>query len=139
MRYVALVLCFGVLAGAWFAATAKISRSDILIEDAWVVETNAGRAVLHLRITSNGSIGDRLVRGSTELAEHVAFFNQLGQASDDIVIPADSNWAMGNGAPRVELLGLVRPLRSPGNFVVLLVFAGAGKVWQNVRVEAHPG
>jgi copper(I)-binding protein len=111
------------------------SPTGIHIEDAWVEETNDRRAVLHLKIASTGAIADRLVRGSTELAERVAFFNQLGQASDDILIPADSNWVMGTDAPRIELIGLTQSLKAPGNFAVLLVFERAGKIGHNVRVE----
>jgi len=121
---------------AWLGVMTNTSRGDIQIEDAWVQETNEWRATLHLKIVSTGKIADRIVRGSTQLAKRVAFVDQFGQPSKELFIPADSNWMIGDSAPRVELVGLTRPIKSPSSFYVLLVFSTAGKIWHNVRVEA---
>jgi copper(I)-binding protein len=124
------------VAAAWLGVMAKTSRTDIQIEDAWVQETNEWRAALHLKIVSTGRVADRIVRGSTLLGKRVAFFDQFGQPSKELLIPADSNWVLGDGAPRVELVGLPRQIKSPSSFAVLLVFGNAGKIWHTVRVEA---
>ena len=125
-----------VVAAAWLGVMASNARTDIQIEDAWVQETNEWRAALHLKIVSTGRIADRLVRGSSRLAKRVAFFDQFGHPSKELLIPADSNWVLGDGTPRVELVGLTRPIKSPSSFTVLFVFGTAGKIWHTVRVEA---
>jgi periplasmic copper chaperone A len=138
VRYIFLsVGVLGLLAG-WLGLVAKTSATDIQIVDAWVHETAEPRAVLHLRITSAGAKGDRLVRVSTSLAAKTAIFNQLGQKAEDLVIPAGSEWVMGADSPRIELIGLTRPLKAPETFDLLLGFERAGKVNLNVRVET-PG
>ena len=124
------------LAVAWLGVLAKTSGTEIQIEDAWVEETNEWRAVLHLKIVSTGRVADRIVRASTLFAKRVAFFDQFDQQSKELLIPADSHWVLGDGAPRVELIGLKQPITSSNSFPVLLVFNTAGKIWRNVRVEA---
>lgn len=138
MRYTFLVMGFLGLGAGWLALVAKTSPTEIQIQDAWVHETNGPRAVLHLRISSSGAKGDRLLRVSTALAE-IAIFNQLGQATEELVIPADSEWVMGAGVPRIELIGLTRTLKAPETFPLLLVFERTGKLRLNVRVEVLGG
>ena len=135
MRYVLLSIgLFGGLIGCP-ALVAKTSSADIQIKDAWVHETIGSRAVLHLRITSAGAKGDRLVRVSTNLAQKSVIFNQVGQRAESLRIPAGSEWVMGSDIPRIELIGLTRSLQAPETFGVLLVFERTGKVGLNVRVE----
>jgi len=135
-RYSLAVGGLAALAVAWLGVMAKISGTEIQIEDAWVEETNEWRAVLHLKIVSTGRVADRVVRASTLFAKRVAFVDQFGQLSNELVIPADSHWVLGNGTPRVELIGLKQPITSASRFAVLLVFNTAGKIWHDVRVEA---
>jgi len=137
-RYSLAVGGLAALAVAWLGVMAKTSGTEIQIQDAWVEETNEWRAVLHLKIVSTGRVADRIVRASTLLAKRVAFVDQFGQLSKELVIPADSHWMLGNGAPRVELIGLKQPITSASRFGVLLVFNNTGKIWRDVRVEAAP-
>jgi len=124
------------VAAAWLGVMAHSSRTDVQIEDAWVQETSEWRTVLHLKIVSTGRVADRIVRGSTPFAKRVAFIDQFGQPSKELLIPADSHWVLGSGTPRVELIGLTRPVKFPSSFALLLVFNNAGKMWRTVRVEA---
>jgi len=125
-----------VLAAAWFGVASTTNSTGIQVEDVWVEETNARRVVLQLKITSTGRVADRIVRVSTDgLAKGVAFFDSFGQSSEEILIPADSHWIMGNGTPRVELVDLTRQLKPSDNFLVLLVFKRAGKILCNARVQ----
>jgi copper(I)-binding protein len=125
---------------AWLGVLAKTSRTDIQIEDAWVQETNEWRAVVHLKIVSTGKIADRIVRGSALIAERVAFYDQFGKPSRELLIPADSHWVLGDGSPRIELIGITQPIKSASSFSLLLVFNTAGKIWRTVRIEAaSPG
>jgi len=125
-----------VLVAVWFGIASTTNRTGIQVEDVWVEATNARQVVLQLKITSTGMVADRIVRVSTDgLAAGVAFFDAYGQPSEEIRIPADSHWIMGNGAPRVELVGLTRPLKPHDNFLVMLVFRRAGKIVCNARVE----
>src|SRR5262249_15334548 len=86
-----------VVGAAWLGVVASNARTDIQIEDAWIQETNEWRAALHLKIVSTGRLADRLVRGSSLLAKRVAFFDQFGHPSKELLIPADSNWVLGDG------------------------------------------
>ena len=135
MRYGVLVVGLLGLVAGWLGLARGVSSTDIQIMDAWVQETTARRAVLHLMIGSNGVGSDRLVRISTELANRVVIFNQVGQASKDLVIPAGSKWVMGTDVPRIELEELTRSLKAPGTFPILFVFERAGKLYSQVRVE----
>lgn len=135
-RYSLAVGGLAALTVAWLGVMATTSGTEIQIEDAWVEETNEWRAVLHLKIVSTGRVADRVVRASTLFAKRVAFVDQFGQLSNELVIPADSHWVLGNGTPRVELIGLKQPITSASRFAVLLVFNTAGKIWHDVRVEA---
>ena len=90
------------LVAVWFGIASTTNRTGIQVEDVWVEATNARQVVLQLKITSTGMVADRIVRVSTDgLAAGVAFFDAYGQPSEEIRIPADSHWIMGNGAPRV--------------------------------------
>jgi copper(I)-binding protein len=135
MRYGFFVVGLLGLVAGWLVLARGVSSTDIQIVDAWVQETTARQAVLHLMIGSNGVSSDRLVRISTELAKRVMIFNQLGEASKDLVIPADSNWVMGTDVPRIELVELTQSLKAPATFPILFVFERAGKLYSQVRVE----
>jgi copper(I)-binding protein len=136
VRYIFASVGLVLLAAAWFGVATTTSDTGIQVEDVWVEETDARRVVLQLKITSTGRVADRIVRVSTDgLAGGVAFFDSFGQPTEEIRIPADSHWILGNGAPRVELVGLTRPLKPHDNFPVMLVFKSAGKFLCNARVE----
>jgi copper(I)-binding protein len=137
VRYAVLALGFLALVAGWLGVASGVSSSDIQIMDAWVHESTGPRAVLHLKITSGGMKSDRLVRISTELAKRIEIFNQQGQASTDLVIPADSQWVIGPDAPRLELVQLRRPLKAPASFPIVFVFERAGNLYAQVRVEAE--
>jgi copper(I)-binding protein len=94
---------------------------------------------LDLRIASSGIHSDRLVRISAELAKRVEIFDESGQASKDLVIPADSEWVLGTDAPRIELVQSKRTPKAPATFPILLVFERAGKLYSQVRVEMAAG
>lgn len=135
MRYIFASIGLAILAAAWFEVASTTTRAGIQVEDVWVEETNARRVVLRLNITS--TVADRIVRVSTDgLAKGVAFFDAFGQPSTEIRIPANSHWLMGNGTPRVELVGLTQPLKPHDNFLVMLVFKRSGKILCNARVES---
>jgi len=136
VRYSLVLGGLAAVVAAWVGVMVNSSRADIQIDDAWVQETNGRRAVLHLNIVSTGMAADRIVRGSTELAERVVFFNEFGQPSDSIRVPADSHWIMGDGLPRIELVDLKRSLKAPSSFALLLVFNAGGKFRRTVRVDA---
>jgi copper(I)-binding protein len=135
VRYGVLVVGLLGLVAGWLRLASGGNSTDMQVMDAWVHETAAPQAVLHLMIVSTGMNSDRLVRVSTELAKRVEIFNQLGQASQDLVIPADSQWVMGTDVPRIELVQLTRSLKAPDTFPILFVFERAGKLYGRVRVE----
>jgi len=103
-RYSLAVGGLAALAIAWLGIMATTSGTEIQIEDAWVEETNEWRAVLHLKIVSTGRVADRVIRASTLFAKRVAFVDQFGQLSKELVIPADSHWVLGTGTPRSHQL-----------------------------------
>jgi copper(I)-binding protein len=136
MRYAVLVLGLLALVAGWLGLASGESSADIQVIDAWVQESTGPRAAVHLMIASTGMNSDRLVRVSTELATSVVIFDQQGQPTKDLVIPADSKWVMGTDVPRIELVELTRSLKAPSTFPILFVFERAGKLYRQVRVEA---
>jgi periplasmic copper chaperone A len=117
------------------AAAPEVVSKNITITNAWVHETSGSSAVLHVVIANTDRRADRLVRASTPMASKVAIWNQLGKQSGGFSIPGGADFVIGDGFPRVELLGLSEALRTQSRFRMLLVFEQAGKITIDVAVE----
>jgi periplasmic copper chaperone A len=131
MRYTLIVVSLTGL----LAATPQLVSRNITITNPWVQETSGSSAVLHVVIANTDRRADRLVRASTPVAAKVAIWNQLGKQSGAFSIPGGANFVIGNGFPRVELLGLSDTFRTQSRFHMLLVFEQAGKIDIEVVVQ----
>jgi copper(I)-binding protein len=122
-------------------AMAETQWKNIKIVDPWVHETSGARAVLHVTIANTAARADRLVRGSTPIAEKVAIWDQLGNEGSGLSIPGRAEFVMGSivgYVPRIELIGLTKSLQAQTTFKLLLVFERAGKIGVDVTVVEAP-
>jgi copper(I)-binding protein len=127
----------GLLAG-WLALGPNSARTHVEIADPWVEEGRGPQAVLHVKITNTGVWGDRLLRISTRRAEKVSILDRQGKEGAGLWVPADSELVIGTGTPRIELIGLTKPLIANEALDLLFVFEQAGKMSVNVAVEKSP-
>ena len=132
MRCVLILISLLCLLGA---APETASR-NIKISEQWVNQTSAPRAELHVLIANTELRADRLLRGSTPVAEKVAIYNQLGKEVGSFTIPGRAEFVIGADFPRIELIGLRRTLSAPASFRLLLVFEQAGKVSIDVLIKS---
>jgi copper(I)-binding protein len=117
---------------AW---TQETVHKHIRIAKAWVRETDASRTALHVTIGNTGDRADRLVRVVTSIAKRVVISDQEGREAAGLTIPGSAEFVIGNGEPRIELVGLKRRLQAHERFTLLLVFDQAGKISVDVQVE----
>lgn len=110
-------------------------HKHIRIVKAWVRETDDWRTALHVTIANTGDRADRLVRVATSIAKRVVIADQEGREGAGLTIPGSAEFVIGNGAPRIELVGLKRKLQAQERFNLLLVFDQAGKISVDVLVE----
>jgi copper(I)-binding protein len=118
------------------AATGETVHKHIRVLKAWVHETSEWRTALHVTIANTGDRADRLVRVATSIAKRVVISDQEGREGAGLTIPGSAEFVIGNGAPRIELVGLKRRLQAQDRFNLLLVFDQAGKISIDVLVEA---
>jgi copper(I)-binding protein len=135
MRYSYLAIALLGMLAAWFLMLPVAARTHVVIMDAWIIETSGQRAVLNVRIANTGRYADRLTRVSTRLAEKVTIVDQGGREARSLPIVADSEWLLGSGAPRIELVGLTESLTAGGHLHFLFVFETAGKIDVDVVVK----
>lgn len=143
MRY-ALLLLLGVLGllpvpGSRAAADETVQK-HIRIVKPWVHETREWRTLLNVTIINTGDRADRLLRVVTRVAKRVEISNPEGKEGAGLTIPGSAEFVMGSSsnAPRIELVGLRKPLHAYERFDLLLVFAQAGEVRVAVLVERAP-
>jgi hypothetical protein len=117
------------------ATTRETIHKHIRIAKAWVRETDEWRTALHVTIGNTGDRADRLVRVVTSIAKRVVISDQEGRESAGLTIPGSAEFVIGNGDPRIELVGLRRRLQAHERFTLLLVFDQAGKISVDVQVE----
>ena len=117
------------------ATTRETVHKHIRIAKAWVRETDEWRTALHVTIANTGDRADRLVRVATSIAKRVVISDQEGREADGLSIPGSAEFVIGNGEPRIELVGLKRRLQAQERFTLLLVFDQAGKISVDVQVE----
>lgn len=117
------------------ATTRETIHKHIRIAKAWVRETDEWRTALHVTIGNTGDRADRLVRVATSIAKRVVISDQEGREAAGLTIPGSAEFVIGNGEPRIELVGLKRRLQAHERFTLLLVFDQAGKISVDVQVE----
>jgi len=130
MRYP--IILFSLL--GLLASTPETVRKNIKIMDPWVHETSASSTLLHVTIANIDRRADRLLRARASVAAKVAIRDQFGNEGG-FSIPGHAEFVIGDGFPRVELLGLTEKLRAQSSFNLLLVFEQAGKV--NIEVDIN--
>jgi periplasmic copper chaperone A len=115
------------------SAPETVSR-NIQIADPWVHETSEASALLHVTIANIDRRTDRLLRARASIAARVEIRDQNGHVGG-FAIPGHAEYVIGDGFPRIVLLGLVENLRAQSSFDLLLVFERAGKVTVQVPIN----
>ena len=136
MRPVLLLLfLLSLLPTANEAWSQEVAHKHIRIVKPWVHETNQWRVQLNITIANTGDRADRLLRVATAVAKRVVISDQEGEEGAGLTIPGGAEFIITGTIPRIELVGLKKPLQAQERFDLLLVFAQAGKVRVDAIVE----
>jgi periplasmic copper chaperone A len=141
------VACAVLLAGV-FAASARaeeIKAGDLVITQAWSRATPGGAKVAggYLTIENKGSVADRLIGGSADVAEKVQV-HEMGMNNgvmtmrpldQGLTIEPGKTVKLAPGGYHLMLLDLKTPLKQGDKLPVTLEFEKAGKVKLSLDVQ----
>ena len=141
------VACAVLLAGV-FAASARaeeIKAGDLVITQAWSRATPGGAKVAggYLTIENKGSVADRLIGGSADVAEKVQV-HEMGMNNgvmtmrpldQGLTIEPGKTVKLAPGGYHLMLLDLKTPLKQGDKLPVTLEFEKAGKVKLSLEVQ----
>lgn len=147
-RSTACAVACAVLLASVFAASARaeeIKAGDLVITQAWSRATPGGAKVAggYLTIENKGSVADRLIGGSADVAEKVQVHEMgmnngvmtmrpLGQG---LTIEPGKTVKLAPGGYHLMLLDLKNPLKQGDKLPVTLEFEKAGKVRLSLDVQ----
>jgi periplasmic copper chaperone A len=147
-RSTSCAVACAVLLASVFAASARaeeIKAGDLVITQAWSRATPGGAKVAggYLTIENKGSVADRLIGGSADVAEKVQVhemgmnngvmtMRQLGQG---LTIEPGKTVKLAPGGYHLMLLDLKNPLKQGDKLPVTLEFEKAGKVRLSLDVQ----
>jgi periplasmic copper chaperone A len=135
MKRVLLALGLAAMLATGAATAHEIKHKSIKIVHPWVFETEGPRAVLRATLKNSGEAAERLLRGSTPLADKVSIVDAKGKPLSGVTIPPRGELALKSDGMQIVLSGLKKPLRAYDSFDVMLVFEKAGPVTVEVLVE----
>jgi periplasmic copper chaperone A len=127
-----LIVLFGLL--VLVASAPETVSRNIRIVDPWVHETREATALLHVTIANIDRRTDRLLRARASIGAKVEIRDQNGHEGG-FAIPGHAEYVIGDGFPRIVLLGIAETLRAQSSFDLLLVFERAGKVTIQVPIN----
>lgn len=120
------------------AAPTALMAGPIRVEQAWSRATPGGAKVGagYLRLTNTGTTPDRLVSGTTDVAERFEVHEmsntdgvmKMRQLGDGLALPSGQTVELRPGGFHIMLMGLKQPLASGARFTATLTFEKAGKV-----------
>jgi len=135
---------FAGIAGAVLASAATVPLSA---SDAWARPTPPGIrvGVVYLKLKNAGTVPDRLLRLSSQVAAAVQLHETRAEAGlmtmrrlPFIDLPAGGEVGAAPGALHIMLLGLKRPLVPGETFPLTMVFAHGGELAVTVAVREAP-
>lgn len=145
---VAAALALSLLA-APAALAHDFKAGDITIKHPWSRETapRARTGAGYLTIVNGGSQADRIVGGTTPVAERLEIhavsmennIMQMRRQENGIEIPAGGTLELKPGGYHIMLIGLKEPLKAGASVPATLEFARAGKVNVTFKVESLSG
>jgi copper(I)-binding protein len=148
MTQIARSLAFAALFAALFAAPARaeeIKAGDLMITQAWSRATPGGAKVGggYLTIENKGSVPDRLVGGSADVADKVQVHEMamnngvmtMRPLDKGLVIEPGKTVKLAPGGYHLMLLDLKSPLKQGDKLPITLEFEKAGKVKVSFDVQ----
>jgi periplasmic copper chaperone A len=147
-RSTACAVACAVLLASVFAASARaeeIKAGDLVITQAWSRATPGGAKVAggYLTIENKGSVADRLIGGSADVAEKVQV-HEMGMNNgvmtmrpldQGLTIEPGKTVKLAPGGYHLMLLDLKTPLKQGDKLPVTLEFEKAGKVKLSLDVQ----
>jgi copper(I)-binding protein len=104
----------------------------------WARPSVSGAAAVFLALANNGRGPDRLVGGTTPIADQVILREDDGSPLESLELLPHRPVALRPGGRYVGLRGLKGPLALDDSFPLTLRFASAGEVTVSVTVEDGP-
>ena len=127
------------------AAAAEVAKvGDITIQEPWARASlgNAPNSAAYMTLETMGTAPDRLVSGSTPVAQRVELHTHVMEGGIAKMRPADgievvpgAPTVLEPGGPHVMLSGLTQKLEAGATVPLTLVFEHAGEVTLDVPVE----
>lgn len=122
---------------------------DLTIDHPWSRATapSSQTGAVYFTITNAGEADDRLVGGTTDIADfveiHLTRFDENGVMQmtpvGGVQVPAGGTAELSPGAYHIMLIGLAAPLVEGESFPLTLVFEASGETVVEVTVEAPGG
>ena len=146
MKITHLISVIALSALGFTTAARDFDVGDIRINDAWArplppLSTNGAA---YLSLANSAMHADRLVSGSSPIAERVEFHTHIHSGSmmmmkrlNAVPIAAHDTVTMAPGGMHVMLVGLKKPLTAGDSFALTLTFDTAGTTVVTVLVEAR--
>lgn len=120
------------------AAAESVRVGDIVVDTPWSRATPGGAKVAggYVTITNEGDTADRLIGGSSEIAERFEVHSmemvdgvaKMAPVEGGLEIPPGETVSLAPGGYHVMFMGLQRPLGEGESFEGTLVFERAGEV-----------
>lgn len=143
------VTAAAVMLGAVLApiASAQADKAgSIAIEGPWSRETAPGArtGAGYMTITNKGEQDDRLLSGSTPVADRLEIHTmtmdggvmRMRPLKDGLAVPAGGMAELKPGGYHIMLIGLKAPLKKGSSYPVVLNFMRAGQVKVSMKVES---
>jgi copper(I)-binding protein len=144
MKLTHLIAAISLCVAALGAAAQDFSVGELVVHSPWArpLPPVAENGAAYLSVTNHAMHPDRLISGSTPIAERVEFHTHVKSGSmmmmrklDAVDIGAHDTVTMRPGGMHVMLLGLQKPLVANESFPLTLTFAKAGSTTVTVLVE----
>jgi copper(I)-binding protein len=116
----------------------SFTRGAITVDHPWAKPSVTEAAAMFVRIRNDGPRADRLVGGTTPIAERVILRELDGSPLEYIDVLPRRPVSLRPGRRYIALRGLKRLLAIDDSFPLTLVFAAAGPIAVTVTVEEGP-
>lgn len=118
--------------------------NNVAVTNAWADATPHGSTigVVYMTLVNNGDNADRLLAGTTPVAEKVEFHSNINDNGvmrmrelTGIDVAPGAKVLLKPGSTHAMMVGLKQPLREGQSFLLTLEFAKAGKIVVVVPIE----
>jgi copper(I)-binding protein len=148
MRITHIIAAILLSVAALDAAAQDFGVGELVVRSPWArpLPPVAENGAAYLSVINHAMHPDRLISGSTPIAERVEFHTHVKSGSmmmmrklDAVDIGVHDTVTMRPGGMHVMLLGLKKPLVANQSFPLTLTFAKAGSTTVTVQIELRAG